>query len=696
MINDDAFWSDANTIEQINNLTEKRLPLPVPLSLPLPPPLPPLPPSLPDTLVAPSIPLPHRGAWTLSSLVAARKRPSIGAADDTRAAKRQTTTDRRSERIAVTLLSERRFALVFGFDAAVIDVCRRCGGRYDTDEKQWTFAVECHRDLVDALTALKSTPSHRHIIIDDMPRAVVECLRQTPVEVAISDDDIRQHLPPPMRAAILPFQIAGIKFALSKRGRALLADEMGLGKCWAGGTLLMRYNGESVAVEHIQANDRLMGDDSTVRIVQANSVISQRGDLYEITSNNAGHDTWRCNLDHILVLRCNARPWHEQSHGVWRVLMWSLRRVRPGSSVLKYNTLPHTFRDSNSAKAYADSVNWRPLEFECSLRDFLTMAPGRRALCTMFQPKWVKFPQRGESLRSRLTRIVGRAVTHDEVIHTSWMLGVWLADGDAAGANVYRMTSCQQDPAHAHTDLVNHIRLWYTRINGAQTQVKMSADRVSSGNIIWKVNLNENVDKRRVRSRFLQLLVELKLINNKHFPLPLLTESRAVRYALLAGVIDGDARFCYQQKCYEISAKLPRFTGGLIHLCRGLGFTVGGTAPHNGSLRIAVSGNDLSDLAPYIQLTYKQCTNNGRDLHQDQSCAGFTITRVAQPETYYGFTLSGNGRCLLGRLPSYSQHRSSNSAERLISVRLARSRRRAVVFAVCLGERGASLVRRRR
>lgn len=51
-------------------------------------------------------------------------------------------------------------------------------------------------------------------------------LRAAPEEVGARWDAI----PPPLRAALKPFQAEGVEFALRRRGWALIADEMGLGK----------------------------------------------------------------------------------------------------------------------------------------------------------------------------------------------------------------------------------------------------------------------------------------------------------------------------------------------------------------------------------------------------------------------------------------------------------------------------------
>eukprot|EP00889_Picochlorum_renovo_P007858 jgi/Picre1/34888/NNA_002354.t1 len=48
-----------------------------------------------------------------------------------------------------------------------------------------------------------------------------------------SEEEVQERfgkLPAPLRSALLPFQVEGIHYALSRNGRCLIADEMGVGK----------------------------------------------------------------------------------------------------------------------------------------------------------------------------------------------------------------------------------------------------------------------------------------------------------------------------------------------------------------------------------------------------------------------------------------------------------------------------------
>lgn len=73
------------------------------------------------------------------------------------------------------------------------------------------------------------------------------------------------------------------------------------GKCWGRGTQLMRADGSLINVEDIKAGMQLMGDDCTPRTVLPGSSVHGTGEMFEIQVES--REAWRCNAQHILVLR---------------------------------------------------------------------------------------------------------------------------------------------------------------------------------------------------------------------------------------------------------------------------------------------------------------------------------------------------------------------------------------------------------
>jgi hypothetical protein len=88
---------------------------------------------------------------------------------------------------------------------------------------------EIHRDLA---VALKASP-HTTLIVPIPPTtlaALRACASTESQAVRRGDDEVLQKLPSHLRTCLLPFQVEGLKFVVSRNGRAMLADEMGLGK----------------------------------------------------------------------------------------------------------------------------------------------------------------------------------------------------------------------------------------------------------------------------------------------------------------------------------------------------------------------------------------------------------------------------------------------------------------------------------
>jgi predicted RNA methylase len=79
---------------------------------------------------------------------------------------------------------------------------------------------------------------------------------------------------------------------------AILLGEIGSGKCLGLGTLVLKYDGTSIPVEHIQKGDMLMGPDSKPRRVLGTT--RGTGELYKIVPQVG--EPWICNDAHILTL----------------------------------------------------------------------------------------------------------------------------------------------------------------------------------------------------------------------------------------------------------------------------------------------------------------------------------------------------------------------------------------------------------
>jgi hypothetical protein len=124
-----------------------------------------------------------------------------------------------------------------------------------------------------------------------------------------------------------------------------------------------------------------------------------------------------------------------------------------------------------------------------------------------------------------------------------------------------------------------------------------------------------------------------------------LINSREVRMNVLAGLIDADGHA--NGTYFEIACSYPKLEEDIVFLARSLGFRV--TVKHrvvkcNGkdckSARINIMGD--THLIPTLRKKCRQKT-----LRKNSDCTQFKIEQLGEGE-WYGFTLDGDGRFLLG------------------------------------------------
>jgi ATP-dependent Lon protease len=142
-------------------------------------------------------------------------------------------------------------------------------------------------------------------------------------------------------------------------------------------------------------------------------------------------------------------------------------------------------------------------------------------------------------------------------------------------------------------------------------------------------------------------LKHYNLINNKHIPSDYLINDRETRLKLLAGLIDINGYYNKTIKNYEITQKSKQLTDDIIYLVRSLGFGTSQykiTKSHNNDdyYRIHIYGDNLFEIPTLYKVEYQE--NN----HQKKLLIN-KITVISKGKgNYYGFTLDGNNRFLLG------------------------------------------------
>jgi len=474
--------------------------------------------------------------------------------------------------------------------------------------------------------------------------------------------------------------------------RVAVVGNVDSGKCWGPATKLMMYDGRVKSVEEIVRDSKsgiqqvLMGDDSTPRYVQAGSeIVGNTGRdaaalmhthqqsnislpaMYRITSINKGRDSWTCNGDHILVLKFNTRPssvkrWPDDADNnranCYYFHALELQHGGGMDGLVVHKT--YTFPTEGAACRAQHAINshWQPLIWECTVNEFLRCSSEVQELARMYQPdEGVDFPplQRRHTLRSVLSRAMGKdwTVTKDQTLETAWVIGLWLASGIVRSDHIAQTKSIRSHPGVG--DRLVH---WYASVMGVgeaeaerSVHIRVSDKKTTSGHATSHIRLGPV---------FRRVLEKYNMSQKKCFPHRLLTESREVRMAVLAGIIDGGGSdSTFNHHVYEVAAKERHFINALIHLCRGLGLITSqvsqarcedeetGEVNTASAYRIAIGGSHLATIATTLQHKRVHTMDVGV-MHpdSDEHCDGFSVQKIGDGD-YFGFQLDGNGRCLM-------------------------------------------------
>jgi len=393
--------------------------------------------------------------------------------------------------------------------------------------------------------------------------------------------------------------------------------------------------------------------------------------MYRIDSINPGRRSFTCNGSHILVVQFNDRPTQVQEWPgatVSKPFYFAMFKVE-GQLVVHKTTSFVSQAEAEAARAEAVAL-WQPLLWECTVDQFLRCSPTVQGSAMMIQPGAMSFAPPQMNLRARLTSVLQRGVTDAEVQNVAWVIGMWLSDGRARGAEISQIMEDKNRPDHSHTevvvklvrilaacqqnddDVVEVIPRWAAL--GLSPAEQIVAERVvragevsTAGSMVYVVYLG---------AMFRALLDGYGLLSNKHIPQALLRDTVQVRRALLAGVLDGDSCFYRDKHYYAVTAKDEALMDGIICLCRSLGYCTGKKSDtlcvaddgtEYAGFRINISGPDLELLQ--LALPYKQAPTPDervRRAAKDLRSHPFTVTKIDHGE-YRGLELDGNRRCLL-------------------------------------------------
>jgi hypothetical protein len=383
----------------------------------------------------------------------------------------------------------------------------------------------------------------------------------------------------------------------------LLHHSVGTGKCHAKDTPILLHNGNIKMVQDIEVGDILMGDDSGPRKVL--SLANGQDEMFKI--NPVKGDSYTVNSEHILCLKFSGR-------GTISYLKSQIN--------LPYRA---SYFDNKTCKIVCKSF--------ANKEDAENLLSSFKEEDRIVEIEVNKYLKLSKSLQKELKGYrVGIEFPHKEVDIDPYMIGLWLGDGGS------------RDPIITNQDAtvlkyLNDILPKYDlqlKYQSRYTYRFTSYTGKPGANAFWNAMKKYN------------------LYENKHIPYDYKCNSREYRMKLLAGIIDSDGYYCSKGKMYSIAQKSNVLTDDILYLVRSLGFAAYSSKSEKSCMyknekrtgiynTISISGNGLEEIPTII----KRKQAEKRNQKKDALITGITVEPVGKGD-YYGFTLDGNNRYLIG------------------------------------------------
>lgn len=374
----------------------------------------------------------------------------------------------------------------------------------------------------------------------------------------------------------------------------LLYHGVGVGKCHAKDTPIIMFDGTIKMVQDIKVGELLMGDDSTPRKVL--SLAQGIDEMYDIIPVKG--DKYTVNSEHILCLK-------RTKLGVNKVSSKTNPFVAHYINTKTGKTTSKAFKTKEEAEDFLTNLHKGDNILEIPVKDYLKLS--------------------NKSIKNLKGYRAGIEFKKKHVKIDPYLIGFWLGDGSKG------------DPVITTQDSKVLI---YLRKFANENNLSLNYQ----GH--YDYNLSAQKGSKNV---FLDALHHYDLINNKHIPLEYKCNDRQIRLALLAGLIDSAST-----TGYEIIQKNKTLAEDIVYLCRSLGYgaylkksnkscTYKGKKVTGLYYRCYISGNNFDEIP--VKCTRKVAKE--KTINKDPLLTGITVKHVGQ-DNYYGFTLDGNNRYLLG------------------------------------------------
>ena len=402
--------------------------------------------------------------------------------------------------------------------------------------------------------------------------------------------------------------------------------------CFAEDTIVQMYDGSKKLSQDIKIGDRLIGDDSKVRMVQ--DVFSGESDLYKVSQKYGNEYT--VTEGHTLVLFPSGQ--HVRKEGE----RWMVRWFTEG----RYHT--KRFRSENDANVFLKEN--RTNEYQCTVYEYLSMDDVSR--------KWMR------GFRST----AGVEYDERELSLDPYMLGIWLGDGThthpvIASCDIevqkYIFDWCQDNGCDLVHEVAHKFRIRTSGNFNGKVSLKKSVG--SSGQCVACIDQPQGIcntfveddtqiDKKSRSNPFMEGLRRYNLEGNKHIPEDFIMNSRGNRLKLLAGLIDSDGCVTNDGKRIMIGQTNEKLANQIVFLSQSLGYVTNINARDRKDE--SIFGGEKKDYKTQYHVNISGMISEIPTLLPRKKCADIeklnttlvkklTVTPVGKGK-YYGWEVDGN------------------------------------------------------
>ena len=363
------------------------------------------------------------------------------------------------------------------------------------------------------------------------------------------------------------------------------------------------YDGTIKMIQDILQGEKVMGDDSTPRNVITTCTGNEQ--MYDIIPDKG--DTYRVNESHILSLKI---PSHKSI--VFDNLNKQYRLHRFDKKLLKF--VIKNFNSKEAAIKYRNSILDDDI-LNIEVREYLKIHQ-----TTRIKLKGYKVPVIFEDKKVTLH---------------PYFLGLWLGCGSPDDSEIYNIDK----------EIIDYLISFATKDN-------ITCVRSNTNNFLYNMSITSK--QKNGTNKILEKLREYNLIKNKHIPHNYKCNNRDIQLKLLAGLIDSNGYIF--KNVYNITHEREILANDIVFISRSLGFVsyvkkyrkMYVNSSNNKVIgtyyKVTIYGENLDE----IPLLLKRKKLYSRKQEKNTLVTDIQVVPVKDDNNYYGFTLDGNHRFLLG------------------------------------------------